>query len=215
MDREGGRTVIVDYGMGNIASIRNMIARLGGEAELTSDPDDIGAAERIILPGVGAFDRAMTTLRTRGLADALQAAVDRDAYLLGICLGMQVLFDGSEEGSERGLGLLPGWVRRLPSEADGQLLRVPHMGWSEVSVRNPTACLPTLGGEGQRFYFVHSYYADPEDPADIVATSRYGHDFASVVGTGRVLGVQFHPEKSHRHGMSLLAGFLRAAGRRD
>jgi glutamine amidotransferase len=215
MDGDRGRTVIVDYGMGNIASIRNMIARLGGHADLTGDPNEIDAAQRIILPGVGAFDTAMTTLRHRGLAEALQAAVERDACLLGICLGMQVLFDGSDEGSEQGLGLLPGRVRRFPWEADGRLLRVPHMGWSEVQVRNPTSVLPTLGDDGRRFYFVHSYYADPQDPADVVATSRYGIDFASVVGAGRVVGVQFHPEKSHRHGMSLLADFLRAPGGRD
>lgn len=207
--RHAGGIVIVDYGMGNIASIRNMISRLGHHAELSSDAKRIHSARQLILPGVGAFDEAMRCLRQTDLAAAVRDAAQQGASILGICLGMQVLLEGSDEGVEPGLGLIKGRVRRFPPEVAGNLLRVPHMGWSDVELRHRNPWLATLGEPGQRFYFVHSYYADPVEPEAVVATSRYGIDFACAIGSGRVVGVQFHPEKSHRHGMAVLAGFLR------
>lgn len=200
--------VIVDYGMGNIASIRNMLAKLGHSATLTADPDVAFQAERLILPGVGAFDQAVRALAESGLDRAVRARFEEsDNPLLGVCLGMQLLTEGSEEGQLPGLGLVPGVARRFPKQYEGRPLRVPHMGWGEVRPRSSSSPLPSLGLDA-RYYFVHSYYVETTDPEHVLGTTKYGLTFASAVQRGSVVGVQFHPEKSHRHGMQLLKDFV-------
>lgn len=201
---------IIDYGVGNVASVANMLKKAGFESRLTGDPDQVATSPKLILPGVGAFDRAAGILRHSGLKDAVITAVERGSAVLGVCLGMQLLLDGSEEGAsaEAGVGLIPGRVRRLPAEVEHAGLKVPHMGWNTVTRVGGTDRLPTFR-DGDRFYFVHSYYADPLDPAHRLAVSHHGIDFTSIVRRGNVTGVQFHPEKSHRTGMALLTDFAR------
>lgn len=200
--------VVVDYGMGNVASIRNMLGKLGHEAILTSDPESVFDADRVILPGVGAFDEAVEALQSSGLDRAiLDRTEQRNAPLMGVCLGMQLLCDSSQEGQRPGLGLIPGVVRRFPGRHEGKVLRVPHMAWGEVVPRGSGTDLPSLG-DNARYYFVHSYFVDPDDPDDVIGTTEYGVTFASAIQRGRVIGVQFHPEKSHRHGMRLLNDFV-------
>jgi glutamine amidotransferase len=201
---------IIDYGVGNVASVANMLKKAGYESRLTSDPDEVAGSGKLILPGVGAFDRAAAILRETGLKDAVLAAAQRGAGVLGVCLGMQLLLDGSDEGSgvEAGVGLVPGRVRRFPVEVERAGLKVPHMGWNVVTRVGERDVLPSFR-DGERFYFVHSYYADPADPAHRLAVSRHGIEFASMVHRDNVTGVQFHPEKSHRMGMALLSDFAR------
>lgn len=203
---------IIDYGVGNVASVANMLKKAGFESRLSGDPDQIAASPKVILPGVGAFDRAAGILRQSGLKDALIAAVERGSAVLGVCLGMQLLLDGSEEGAgvELGVGLIPGRVRRFPAEVEQSGLKVPHMGWNTVTRVGASDRLPTFR-DGDRFYFVHSYYADPLDSAHRLAVSHHGIDFTSMVRRDNVTGVQFHPEKSHRTGMALLTDFARQA----
>ena len=197
--------VIVDYGMGNVASVGNMIRRIGGEVKLSASPDEVRLADRLILPGVGSFDPGMRALAERSLDAAVKEAVRvRGARLLGICLGMQLLLESSEEGALPGLGLVAGRVRRFRVKEQG--LRVLHMGWN---VARPTAKSRLFSPEDdeQRFYFVHSYHAECADSRDVSAIAQYGYDFACAVEKAEVMGVQFHPEKSHRFGMALLQRF--------
>jgi glutamine amidotransferase len=192
-------------GLGNVGSVRNMLARLGIGAEVTGDPDRVRAARKLILPGVGAFDAGVNGLRERGLDEALREAVTAGSSILGICLGMQLLLQGSEEGSLPGLGLVAGRARRFI--ADGARLRVPHMGWNIVRPTRNSLLFDRDGPE-QRFYFVHSYFVECDDPADVVGVTSYGHEFVAALEHGPVLGVQFHAEKSHRFGMALLKRFV-------
>lgn len=203
---------IVDYGVGNIASVQNMLKKLGHDAELTGDPERIAAAPKVILPGVGAFDRAAGILRETGLRDAVVQAAGNGSQILGICLGMQLLLEGSEEGegSEAGLGLIPGRVVVFPPEVREQGLRIPHMGWNSITRVGDRSALPTLA-DGDRFYFVHSFHAVPADPAHRLATARHGVEFTAMVRKGNVVGAQFHPEKSHRTGMAMLRDFAESA----
>jgi glutamine amidotransferase len=198
---------IVDCGLGNAGSVLNMIRRVGGEARLSAIPQEVASATKLILPGVGAFDAGMTALGTSGLGDAVREAVDAGAMLLGICLGMQLLLEGSEEGSLPGLGLVPGRCRRFDLAEQG--LRVPHMGWNTITATRSSILFEPTDDE-QRFYFVHSYHAECEDPADVSATANYGIEFTAAVERGRVLGAQFHPEKSHRFGMALMTRLIEA-----
>lgn len=199
---------IIDSGMGNRASVLNMIRRIGADGRLTTSPDEIRIARKLILPGIGAFDAGMAALRESGLDGAIRHALTEEgAMMLGICLGMQLLLDSSEEGSQPGLGLVRGRARRFREDARG--LRVPHMGWNVVRpVRSSVLFEPQV--EEQRFYFVHSYYVECDDPQDVAGVTPYGHEYASSLEHGRVLGVQFHPEKSHRFGMALLKRFADA-----
>lgn len=200
--------VIVDYGMGNVGSIRNMLLRVGARSELSGDPNVILTAPRLILPGVGAFDEAMTALRRAGLVEPLRERAQPDrGPMLGLCLGMQLLLDASDEGVEPGLGVIPGRCRLLSAD-DGKRLLVPHMGWNNAEVVHPNPLLPSLAEDG-RYYFVHSYYADPLEESTVVATTNYGRPFASVIAKGNAVGVQFHPEKSHKHGLRLFSDFVR------
>lgn len=200
---------IVDYGVGNIASIANMIRKAGFTSELSGDASVIAAADRIILPGVGAFDTAASKLRMSGLGDVVVEKAAAGGHVFGVCLGMQLLLDGSEEGDEPGLGIVRGTVRRFPHAIGGDVLRVPHMGWNTITRQGNADMLPAVQ-EGDRFYFVHSYYADPADPVDIMAVTEYGVPFASMIRHGNVVGAQFHPEKSHRMGARLLADYARS-----
>jgi len=199
---------IVDYGVGNVASIANMLRKGGFDSRLSSDPDEIAVADKVILPGVGAFDTAARKLRETGLREAVISRAEAGVPVLGVCLGMQLLLDGSEEGVEAGLGLIPGRAHRFPREIDGETLRVPHMGWNTVHRRARPTVLADVA-DGDRFYFVHSYAVQPDDPADTVASTTHGISFAAVVNRDNVTGVQFHPEKSHRLGLRLLSEFAR------
>jgi imidazole glycerol-phosphate synthase subunit HisH len=194
---------IVDYGVGNLASVSNMIRKVGGEARLVDQPEQVEDAEKLLFPGVGAWDAAMSAVHERGFAEPLRSFAASGRPLLGICLGMQLLFERSEEGSLPGLGLLSGQVSRF----DDQALRVPHMGWNTVRPL-PSARLFATDEGSLRFYFAHSYRVEPKDTADIAAVANYGSDFACAVQKGNLLGTQFHPEKSHRFGMSLFSRFL-------
>ncbi|MCB2413607.1 imidazole glycerol phosphate synthase subunit HisH [Demequina sp. TTPB684] len=201
---------IIDYGVGNVASVANMLKKAGFESRLSGDPDDVAVSDKLILPGVGAFDRAAGILRESGLKDAVLAAAQRGTAVLGVCLGMQLLLDGSEEGAgtEQGIGLIPGRVRRFPIEVERAGLKVPHMGWNAVTRVGSQSVLPSFR-DGDRFYFVHSYYADPHEEAHRLAVCRHGIEFTAIVARENVTGVQFHPEKSHRMGMALLTDFAK------
>ncbi|MBP2115565.1 imidazole glycerol phosphate synthase subunit HisH [Paenibacillus sp. FSL P2-0089] len=196
---------IVDYGMGNLHSVSKAVERLGYTSLVTSDAAEILAADSVILPGVGAFGDAMEHLRESGMDDVVRAAASAGQPVLGICLGMQLLFSSSEEhGEHKGLGLLPGAVVRF-APRDGY--KVPHMGWNKLSFRQPES--PLLAGltEGH-VYFVHSYHALAAD-SDLLAVTDYGHPVTAIVGRGNVYGMQFHPEKSGELGVKLLGNFLR------
>ena len=199
--------VVVDAGTGNIGSVVNMCRKIGSEPVVTSEPDVVEQSSKLLLPGVGAFDSAMENLRSSGVFEALRRQAAQGVTMLGICLGMQLLFEGSEEGHATGLGLVPGTVRRLPAQTEIGNVAIPHMGWSALRA---TRSHPLTAGlsEDARFYFVHSYAALPEREADIIGVSVHGDDFVSAVAHENVLGVQFHPEKSHRHGKALLTNFI-------
>lgn len=196
--------VITDYGVGNVASVANMFRHVGADCVLSREPDLISRSRKIVLPGVGAFDAGIASLRSRHLDVALKMAIGDAAYVLGICLGAQLLLDASEEGQLPGLGLVAGTARRFRTEAQG--LRVPHMGWNVVYPKPGASLFDPAAGE-QRFYFAHSFYLECVDPRDIAATCHYGSTFACATEHERVLGVQFHPEKSHRFGMALFRRF--------
>jgi glutamine amidotransferase len=207
---------IIDYDMGNLRSVSKALEHVAPEDEvrITSDVEVIRAADRVVFPGVGAMPDCMRALAGRGLVDVVREAAARKPFL-GICLGLQALFGHSEEGDCEGLGILPGRVRLFPEAAmqdtqDGRL-KVPHIGWNNV---HQTREHPLWAGieEGTRFYFVHSYYADPADPALAAGTSRYPFEFACACARGNIFAVQFHPEKSQASGLRLLANFVRWDG---
>ncbi|MFA9200290.1 MAG: imidazole glycerol phosphate synthase subunit HisH [Cypionkella sp.] len=199
--------LIIDYGMGNIGSLRNMFKRVGAETEVASDAGSIARAGKLLLPGVGAFDAAMRRIGDLGLAPAICDRARAGVPTLGICLGMQLLLDGSEEGRLPGLGLIPGRARRFPPAAG---LKVPHMGWNVVRQAQRSALTDWMRGEDEtRFYFVHSYAVQTERPADAVLKCTYGIEFDAAIGRDNVYGAQFHPEKSHRFGMALLSAFAK------
>ena len=197
---------IVDYGVGNTGALLNMFDYLGIAAELVDSAESISHAHKLVLPGVGSFDKAMNTLRTKGLVEALNTAVlAHSVPVLGVCLGMQLLARRSEEGVEAGLGWLNADVKliKLPSESN---LKVPNMGWINTQVVRESELLKTANAE-TRFYFDHSYHVVCDDPSDVLATIDYGSPLCCAVAHGNIAGVQFHPEKSHRHGMSMLSAF--------
>ncbi len=198
---------IIDYGAGNIGSVLNMIRHVGGLAEVTGNAAGVLGAKKVLLPGVGSFDNAMARLARLGLVEPLKERAQSGVPFLGICLGMQLLAKESEEGCMAGLGLIPGRVRRFRFEGEAAKLKIPHMGWNRVT---PVRAHPLGQGmeEGARFYFVHSYYFDCEHAEDVLLRSEYGHEFTSGVQRGNVMGVQFHPEKSHRYGMQLIRNFV-------
>ncbi len=200
--------VIVDYGVGNVGSIGNMLRKLGHNVEVSSSPEVVFSADRLILPGVGAFNRGMQNLHKSGLLPILQQRVGEHGIpILGICLGAQLMTQGSEEGTEPGLGWVLGRTIRFFSQ-EPHPLKVPSMGWHEVTFGEPNPLFD--GFEGiPRFYFVHSYHFDLQHSRDVIGWSTYGYRFAAAFAAGNVFGVQFHPEKSHRFGMRVLDNFAR------
>lgn len=200
---------IIDYGIGNLRSIEKALQRVGAEVLRTDDPDSVRNADRLVLPGVGAFGACIDEIRDRDLEGPIQDAIDAGTPFLGVCVGMQLLFDvGLEKGSHRGLGVLPGRVVHFHEAADGMAedLVVPHMGWNAL---DPQREHPLLEGTGDPayVYFVHSYHAVADEPDDVLATTTYGHPFPAVVQRENVHGVQFHPEKSQAPGLRLLENF--------
>ncbi len=203
------RVAILNYGMGNLRSVEKALEHLGEEPVLATNPKEAESADAAILPGVGAFPEAMRRIRERGFEELLHAWVEAGRPLLGICLGMQLLFGSSTElGGAEGLAILPGEVTAL--HAPG--LKVPHMGWEEVRWGRSGELADGIA-DGTPFYFVHSFAARPDDPADVVATAEWGERFACVVARGPTWGAQFHPEKSSAAGLRLLGNFARSASR--
>lgn len=197
---------IIDYGLGNLASIQNMYKHLGIAACVASTPAAIREASRIILPGVGAFDNGMRNIIGLGLLEVLnRKALVEKVPVLGICLGMQLLTERSEEGALSGLGWIRGETVRF-SFAGGLRLKVPHMGWNSAKVVKDHPLCREFTGE-QRYYFVHSYHVKCADSSDVLMEACYGYDFTAAVQHGNIMGTQFHPEKSHRYGMQLLKNF--------
>lgn len=199
---------IIDYGAGNLGSIQNMLKKIGEKSVCISRPQEFTQVDRLILPGVGAFDFGMSRLRESGLQEALDQMVQVEKKpLLGICLGMQMLGMSSEEGNLQGLGYLNFRCHRFPS--DSPELRVPHMGWDRVTLCDSSDPLAKALPDKPRFYFVHSYYATCQEPQDTLMTCDYGVEFVAAVHRENVWGTQFHPEKSHQFGMALLRSFAK------
>jgi glutamine amidotransferase len=203
--------VIVDYGMGNLGSILNMLRKIGAEAKLSSAPADIEQADKLILPGVGSFDSGAKNLHAFGLVPVLSTKVlDKKTPILGICLGMQLFTRKSEEGQLPGLGWIDAETVRFRIENRPEKLKVPHMGWNTVQIKREAGLFDHMFPD-PRFYFVHSYHLVCHNEDDILSTTFYGYEFASSFGNANILGVQFHPEKSHKFGMKLLKNFVELA----
>jgi imidazole glycerol-phosphate synthase subunit HisH len=209
---------VVDYGMGNLRSVAKAIEHVAPAARVlvTADPAQVVAADRVVVPGQGAMPDCMRELNERGLRQAVIVAAGAKPFL-GICIGLQMLFEHSDEGDVPGLGLFAGAVRRFPEAAmraaDGSRLKVPHMGWNEVEQHGDAGAHPLWAGiaNGSRFYFVHSYYVEPTQPDVIAGSTIYGIPFTSAVARDNIFAVQFHPEKSAQAGLALLGNFMRWA----
>lgn len=199
--------VIIDYGMGNHASVLNMIRKVGGAAKVSSDPNHLMSASKLILPGVGSFDHGVLQLHALGLFPAICERVSRGIPILGICLGMQLLANRSEEGRLEGLGFIDAEFKKFFFCNNSTEFRVPHVGWNYLRVEKKNPLFPYDGSE-QRFYFTHSYYAVCHNDADILATTEYGFRFTSAYSRDNIFGTQFHPEKSHRFGMAVVKRFV-------
>jgi glutamine amidotransferase len=201
--------VIIDYGMGNLRSVQKAFEQIGCQAVVTADPAVAARAEKLVLPGVGAFRDCMRNLTAGGFVPPIRAHIESGKPFLGICLGLQLLFTESEEfGRHPGLGIIPGKVVRFPDGAQegGDVLKVPHMGWNRISIRRPA---PLYHGvpNGSFVYFVHSYYVVPDDPAVIATETGYGQSFCSSIWRDNVMATQFHPEKSQALGLKMLRNF--------
>ncbi len=197
---------IVDYGMGNLRSVAKALEKVGGEVLISARPEDLKAAQKVVLPGVGAFGDASHEIRRRNLFGSLRETIQKKKPFLGVCLGMQLLFNNSEESpGVEGLGIFPGRVRRFQNQA----VKIPHMGWNQVTLKKPGAVAFRNVPDQSFFYFVHSYYPVPEDPALIVGTAEYGGEvFPAFVGNENVWASQFHPEKSQEAGLQILRNFV-------
>ena len=214
--RGAGMIAIIDYDAGNLRSVEKALIRIGGEPVITRDPGVILGADHVILPGVGSFGDAMRSLTQYGLIPVLQKAVEENIPFLGICLGLQLLFEGSEESpGVEGLSLLKGMIRRIPSDGpvckgaapSGKPLKIPHMGWNSLHFDHPGRLFAGLE-EGTYVYFVHSYYLEAADPQIVTASAFYGTDIHASVEKGNLFACQFHPEKSSDAGMKILENFL-------
>jgi len=203
---------LIDYGMGNMHSIAKALTRAGGDVRIVAHPERLRDAARIVLPGVGAFRDCIAALQASGMDEALREEIGKGTPFLGICLGMQVLMSVSYEfGRHQGLGLIPGVVRAFPKNFPSRGLKIPHMGWNDMtfaSGRTPPPVLAPL--QGRQVYFVHSYVCVPDNPAHILAVCSYGdYPFAAAIGRDNIIAVQFHPEKSQRAGLTMLETFLK------
>lgn len=199
---------IIDYGLGNLGSISNMFKRIQVECEITSDHAKVMQAKKILLPGVGAFDAAMQRINDSGLLPVLQQkALEEKVPFLGICLGMQLLTEKSEEGELKGLGFIKG--ETLKFNSPDNRLKIPHMGWNLIHIKNNSLLTAGMEKGEQKFYFVHSYYVKCSSESNIVAQTNYSLMFDSIIQDGNIFGAQFHPEKSHRFGMNLLTNFAK------
>jgi len=199
--------VIIDYGMGNLRSVQKAFEAVGHSAEVSSDPEDVRKASRVVLPGVGAFADAMSELRRTGMDEAFREAVHSGKPCLGVCLGLQLLFTTSfEDGEYQGLDLIPGQVVRITSQPS---LKIPHMGWNTLGIRRPIPLLEGIGPEPS-VYFVHSYHAVADHPEDVAAVTDYPGPIAAVVNRENLTACQFHPEKSQQVGLAMYANFARS-----
>ncbi|MFM8392612.1 MAG: imidazole glycerol phosphate synthase subunit HisH [Acidobacteriota bacterium] len=197
---------IIDYGVGNLRSVEKAFTTQGIEAVVTDDPDVLNRADKLVLPGVGAFAACMDGLRRRGFDQLVIESARSGKPILGLCVGLQMMFEeGHEFGVHRGLGLMPGRVIRFPEG-----LHVPHIGWNQVHLRRPDHPVLHNLPDNSFFYFVHSYYVEPSDPDCVIGETEYGIRYASICGRGSILGVQFHPEKSQSTGLTLLRHFAEA-----
>jgi glutamine amidotransferase len=198
---------IIDYGMGNLGSIQNMIKKVGGKSIITSDSEIIFKADKLLLPGVGSFDRAMSNLNDLNLVDVIRQKASSGIPILGICLGMQLLADWSEEGQSIGLGIIPGEVKKFIIK--NNKMKIPHMGWNLVRYKPSSKLFANFETFDEvKFYFVHSYHFIARFDSNILATTSFDIDFTSSINKGNIYGVQFHPEKSHKYGMSLIKNFV-------
>ncbi|WP_236170007.1 imidazole glycerol phosphate synthase subunit HisH [Pseudomonas parasichuanensis] len=199
---------IVDYGVGNIQAFLTLFKRLGVDAQRATCAEALADATRLILPGVGHFDHAMQRLNDSGMRERLEALVlEEKVPVVGVCVGMQMLATGSEEGQLPGLNWIPGHVRAFASHPQAKALPMPHMGWNTLNVREGSTLFAQAAEEAPQFYFLHSYYFDAQHQDDVAATAHYGFDFDAVVSRGHIHGVQCHPEKSHHWGAQLLKNF--------
>lgn len=204
----GYMTGILDYGMGNVMAISNMIVHLGFESRIISDPEDIRHVARVIIPGVGSFDNGMEKLANAGFTEALSTAVLHEKKpVLGICLGMQLLTSSSEEGQLPGLGWIDGETKKLAGVVGDKTYKIPHMGWNEIIITRQHPLMEGL--EGSRFYFTHSYAVHCRDAGDVLCTCTYGQEITAGIGHENIFGVQFHPEKSHTFGMIILKNYIK------
>jgi len=199
--------VIVDYGVGNLGSIANMFKKIGAPALVSSDPEVIENADKLVLPGIGAFDAGMAKLNERGFVPVLNHLVlDKKIPVLGHCLGLQLMTRGSEEGQLEGLRWFNAETLRFKFDGSQSMLKVPHMGWNTIDICQPHPLLSNLE-VGSRYYFVHSFYVESKEPDSVLATTDYGWPFHSVLARENIMGAQFHPEKSHKFGMRILKNF--------
>lgn len=201
--------VIIDYGLGNNGAIKNMLKKIGADALISNEISIIAAAEKLILPGVGAFDSGMQNILNLGLVPVLNEKVlEKKTPILGICLGTQLMTKSSDEGTLPGLGWVDGVTVKFDTNKMSTKSKVPHMGWNTVKIMKKSN-LFIDSNDNERFYFVHSYHVNCNRPDDILTTTQYGYDFVSSFAVGNISGVQFHPEKSHRYGMALMKNFVR------
>jgi glutamine amidotransferase len=207
----GPRIAVIDYGMGNLRSVAKAVAAAGGDVRVVTRPDELEGAAGLVLPGVGALADCISALQSSGLGGEVRQWIAADRPFLGVCLGLQALFEFSEEADTAGLGIFPGRVKRFrlpPSH------KVPHMGWNTIRFVQPDSPLAAgLAAEGEAFYFVHSYHCVPTDPALVLAECAYGGTFTAAIARGRCFATQFHPEKSQAKGLQLYRNFVTLAGR--
>ena len=198
---------IIDYGMGNLGSVANMIKKVGGKSLITSDKEKIKNAKKLLLPGVGAFDNAVKNLKDLGLWDLIKEKVLVEKVpIMGICLGMQLLTNGSEEGELEGFGFINAYTKKFRFEKNN--LKIPHMGWNVVKLQKKSKLFDGMENQENRFYFVHSFAVECQEKQDILTTTNYGYEFVSSFEKENIIGCQFHPEKSHKFGMALFKNFV-------